>query len=221
MASALGVLAAVGALAGCGSSSDSKSDSNGVASEGPQQILAAAKSAAAKADSVTVNGTSSLSKLVKTAVVLELTQTGGQGTVELIKIKLHLIRTGDAIYVKGSDELYERLGIKPPASPETWVKLPANSALAPYADLAGETTRLLSTKGTVTKGAATTVEGQPAIELKTEGKLYRGQLFVKTTGEPLPIKLEKAGRETGAFTFSKWNTTPAPVAPTNFVSVGG
>ncbi len=79
---------------------------------------------------------------------------------------------------------------------------------------------MLSTSGNITKGASTTLAGQPVIELKTEGKLYKGRLYVKTTGEPYPVRLEKHGRETSLITFSAWNDTAPPVAPTKTTSAG-
>ena len=57
------------------------------------------------------------------------------------------------------------------------------------------------------------------IELKTEGKLYKGRLYIKTTGEPYPLRLEKTGRETSHATFTNWNQTPAPTAPTNTTTI--
>ena len=218
------VILASGLLAlgapGCGGSTDSPADSsadNGITQDSPQEILNAAKEAASKANSVTIQGTSSLSlrQLIKTTVDLKLTRTGGQGTIELIGIKFQVIGSKDAIYVKGSEQLYRRLHMRKPRSPDTWLKLSASSELAAYTDLAGETNRVISTGGDTTKGATTTVEGQPVIELKTEGKLYNGRLYIKTTGEPYPVKLEKHGRENATFTFTKWNGTPPAATPTN------
>ncbi len=74
--------------------------------------------------------------------------------------------------------------------------------------------------GDVNKGTTRQVDGQSALELKTTGKLYTGRLYVSATGQPYPVRLEKHGRETAQFTFTDWNATPAPTAPTTTVSGG-
>ena len=152
---------------------------------------------------------------------LRLTKGGGHGTIRLLGMKFEVIRTNEDLYVKGPRALYTRLGVKSTVPPDTWVKLPAQNEVGALTDLEGETVRAIASSGNVTKGTTTSIEGQPAIELKTEGKLYKGRLYVKTTGEPYPIKIEKRGREDATFTFTAWNNTPAPTAPTKSISAGG
>ena len=60
-----------------------------------------------------------------------------------------------------------------------------------FTDLRGELNRLLSTTAPVAKGAKTTINGQKAIEVKEAAKLYKGLLYVATTGKPYPIQLVK------------------------------
>ena len=124
------------------------------------------------------------------------------------------------VYVKGSPALFRKLGITKTIPPATWVKLPATGGLNSLTKLAAETARILTTRGKVTKGGTTAVEGEPALELKTEGQLYKGRLYIKTTGEPYPLKVEKHGRETATYTFTKWNATTAPTRPTKTISAG-
>jgi hypothetical protein len=56
---------------------------------------------------------------------------------------------------------------------------------------------------------------------ETEGKLYKGRLYIKTTGQPYPMKLEKTGRETGHAAFTRSNRIPAPTSPASTVTIGG
>lgn len=213
---ALAALVTAGLLADCGSSD------NGITSKSPQEILQASKAAVQKASSVTIQSKSAQGRLTLTSD-LKLTREGGQGTISLLGLQIEVIKTGATVYAKGSPALYQRLEIKaPPAG--TWIKAPASgklAQLAAFTDLAGETSRAISTSGNITKGQTTTIEGQPAIELKTEGKLYKGRLYIKTTSEPYPLKLEKTGRETSHTTLTNWNNTPAPTAPANTTTVGG
>jgi hypothetical protein len=213
---AIAALLAAGVLAGCGSSD------NGITSKTPQEILQASKTAVQKAGSVTIHSNSAQGPLKLTSD-LKLTRESGQGTISLLSLRTEVIKIGGTVYFKGSPALYRRLEIKPPPA-GTWIKAPATGNVAPLAaltNLAGEATRIISTSGKITKGATTTIEGQPALELKTEGKLYKGRLYIKTTGEPYPLKLEKTGRETSHTTFTNWNNTPPPTAPTNTTTMSG
>ena len=213
---------------GCGGSTDNSTKSspdsasdNGITQDTAQEILSAAKAAAAKAESATIRGSSQQRGVTLLKIDLQLTKTGGQGTMSLLGLKFEVIRAGEDLYVKGPQSLYTRLGIKKPVPPDTWVKLPSQYGLKAFTELGGESARIIAASGKVTKGATTTIEEQPAIELKTEGKLYKGRLYVKTTGQPYPIKLEKHGSEAAAFTFTDWNNTPGPTAPTNTIGAGG
>ena len=220
----LAVLALV-VLAGCGSSNGgggSGDPTNTVASDTAQHAFAAAKDAASKADSVTITGHSSLGKLVRGSVELQLTRDGGQGTIELLGTPYQVLRTGGSLYIKGPTSLYHRLEITKTIPQETWVKLPLkDSAVGAVTDLAAETRRVISVSGKVAKGQITTVEGQPVLELKTEGKLFKGRLYIKTTGEPYPVRLEKSGQETATYTFTNWDKTMPPASPTETTSASG
>jgi hypothetical protein len=66
----------------------------------------------------------------------------------------------------------------------------------------------------LTKGPITTVNGQPAIELKTgDGSL----LDVATSGAPYPIEISKSGPPGGKLDFDQWNAVRAVNAPTGCV----
>ena len=210
---ALALLAVVGCLAGCGGTNTESGD-NGVTKDTAQEALTATMEAAAKADSVTIKGESSLLHGPTLKIDLALTKQGGHGTINLLGSEYEMIRTGADTYVKGPPAVYRRLRITKTIPGGTWVKLPATSQAGAVLGLASETARVLSTSGKVSKGNTTTIAGEPALELNTEGKLYKGTLYIKTTGEPYPVKLEKHGRETGAYTFTNWNNTPPPTTPT-------
>ena len=209
----LALLAVVGCLAGCGGTSTSTRD-NGIIEDTAQEALAATTEAAAKADSVTIKAKSSLLHGRTLKIDLALTKQGGHGTINLLGSEYEMLRTGQDTFIKGPPAVYKRFGITKTIPAGTWVKLPATGQAGAVLDLASETARILSTSGNVSKGTTTTIAGEPALQLNTEGKLYKGTLYVKTTGQPYPIKLEKHGRETGTYTFTSWNNTPAPTAPT-------
>ena len=209
------------AAGGCGAGGSSKTTTNEVTSQTAQEAYEASRAAVSAADSVSIQGTSSIGRLVKSSVDLKLTRNGGQGTLTLLGTKLEIVRSGGDVYVKGTPALYRSLNIKKTVPADTWVKVSGVASLESLTNLAEETKRVISASDGVTKGSVTTVDGEPALELKTEGKLYKGRLFLKTTGEPYPIKLEKSGKEQAAFTFSGWNATQPPAVPMKTVDAAG
>ena len=220
LATALTAVAFASAGAGCGGNGSGQA-TNEVAKQTGQEAYEASRAAVREAESVRVRGTSSTGRLLKSSVDLKLTREGGGGTVNLLGTDLGLVRSGDALYVKGSPALYRRLGIKRKIPPHTWADINGVGQLKSITDLAEETARVMSSAGLVTKGATTTLDGEPVLELKTKGKLYTGRLFVKTTGNPYPIKLEKRGQEKATFSFTGWNATAAPSAPAKSVQIQG
>lgn len=200
-------------LPGCGSGSD-----NGVASKTAQQILAASKAAIQNAGSVTIKSKGAQGRLSVDNVELHLAQHDGQGNVTLLGTSFQMIRMGSTIYVKGGPEFYEQLGITHSVPQGRWVKAPATGSLGAFTDLAQETSMLISTRQ-ITKGKRTRVDDQPVIELKIKGQLYTGRLYIKTTGEPYPLELEKTGEETAHTTFTDWNKAVTVKPPANATDI--
>jgi hypothetical protein len=214
----LALAIALAALTGCGS------NTNGIASKGASEILAAARNAVASARSVHVESEAAQGAL-KLALNLELTSNGGRGEISLLGSSFEVIRIGDTLYLKGNPTFYQRLGINPTRIPQnTWIKTPANNrqfaGLTAFTDLRGEVGRLLTSANPVTKGTTTTTNGQKAIELKQTGQLYTGKIYVATTGKPYPIQITKTGRETGRTTLTNWNQPVSLPVPSKTISIG-
>jgi len=202
-------------LAGCGGSSG-----NGTASKSAPEILAASKAAVESATSVRVSGGSAQGPL-KLTINLQLASNAGHAQVSLLGLEFEVIRTGGTLYLKGGPAFYRRLGITMNVPPGAWVAIsnPSQAAgLDAFTDLQGEVNRVLSTSTPPTKGASTTITGQPAIELKISGKLYSGSLYIATTGQPYPLQLTKSGKETSHITFSGWDQPVTIAAPTNVIA---
>jgi hypothetical protein len=205
-------------LVGCGGSS-----SNGVASKTPSEILAASRAAAEDASSVHIVGESAQGPL-KLVIDMALSREAGHSRLNLLGSEFEVIRTGNTIYLKGSSHFYHQLGLDPAKVPaNTWIKVTnttsSSSGLASLANLRLETRQLLGSTGPVTKGANTSIGGQPAIELKTSGRLYTGAIYVATTGQPYPLKLERHGKETSHITMTSWNQPVSVSAPANSITV--
>jgi hypothetical protein len=218
------------ALAGCGSSSE------GLAAKSAAQILAASRSAARNASAVHVT-----SEAFGTAIViktrakrtrriskldLQLDREGVWARLVALGSTLEAIRIGDIIYVKGGPLLYRNLqrrtGVH--VAPGTWLKAPANgpqlSGFAAFAEPSREIMGLLGDPTlSLTKGHTTTIKGQKAIELRTEGKLYSGAIYIAASGPPDPILIVKHGRETARTTFTGWNQPTQLTAPAGAVEL--
>lgn len=217
------LLLAPGALSGCGGSSD-----NGVAQKLPKEILQAASTAAQEASSVHVVVNSAQGPL-KSFFDLRLAKNGGRGRVSFLGLQFEVIRIGQAIYVKGNKAFYARMGAAlgkaPKVPPGSWLK--GSAASGPLSQLAGvmdmgkELDRLLSTPGTVTKGAKVTVKGRQAIALKEKTKVYEGTLYVAGSGKPYPIEQVKGGkgRERGHTSYSQWGEPVSLQAPAAVVEL--
>ena len=214
----LGTLLAL-VIAGCGSSSSG----NGVASKSASEILAASKAAADGASSVHVTGTLTSKG---TAITLDLSLVsghGGRGQISQGGLSFSLIVVGETLYLKGSPAFYSHFGGSAAAQlfQGKWLKTPVSggelgslAALTNFRQLLDQT---LTTHDKITKGATTTVAGQPAIQLRDPSQ--GGSLFIATTGEPYPIEIVKHGSETGHVSFSDWNKPVALSPPSGAIDL--
>ena len=130
----LGLALGLGAVSGCGSSAAEE----GIEGKTPTEILAASQLAADAAGSVHVAGT-----IISggTPIALDLSLLAGSGARGRISEQgsgFEVIRTGETIYLKGSEALYRQvLGASAARKlAGSWLKAPANSpGLASLASL--------------------------------------------------------------------------------------
>jgi hypothetical protein len=219
LAAVLSLLALTVLIAGCGSSSSG----NGVASKSPQQILEAAKAAAAKATSVHIAGTiRSSGKPVSLDMEL-LAGKGGKGKISQEGFTIQLIQVHGAVFINGSAAFYNHVGGAAAAQllQGKWLKAPANSgelaSLAELTDLSKLIDTALSDHGTLSKGSSTTIEGQNAIGLDDTTK--GGTLYVATTGAPFPLEITKTGKESGKVVLDRWNKAVTLSAPPGAIDI--
>jgi hypothetical protein len=203
--------------AGCGSGD------NGVASKTANEILAATKAAATSASSVHVNSTTTIAG-GSVALSAVLSSDSSRARATLFGSTFEVVRVGNVIYIKGDQAFAARLGrafdVMVPAN--TWIKGSATGSLGrvtSFTQLKIELPVLLGGVGTITKGAATTVNGRSAIEVKQQRKLSAAMLYVATTGQPYPLQLNKHGREAGQTTFTNWNEPVHVDPPTSAIEL--
>ena len=218
------VLAAV-LLAACGSSSPS---GNGLASKTPEQIVAAARSAAEGAATVHMSG-SMLSAGKPISLDMELVAgKGGKGRIVVDGLGVDLIAAERAVYVSGNTALYT--SIAGPTAARVlqgrWLKVPPKSpSYAPLNSLAsieGLVDATLVDHGSLVAAPARTVGGVPAVGVSDPAK--GATLYVAATGAPYPLEIVKPAGGPGRIVFDRWNqpvTLKVPADPINIEQLSG
>ena len=217
LAAAALAITALLTVSACGSSGTASTStapaSNGVADKSADEILKAAQDAAKAETSVHMVGTVKQdSGEMKIDMQVE---KGGKavGTIVMAGATLEIITTGTKVYVKGDkafwdsqagEGAYDLIGDK-------WVASTSDADLASFKDFTDFTTavsQMLTPSGTVTKTEASTVDGQAVIGLKDGDK---GTLWIATTGDPLPVKID--GGAEGGVAFTDWGAAVKVTEP--------
>lgn len=210
-----GVALAAAALvaAACGGG-DSGPTSNGVADKQPAQILTDAKAAAKSARSLRVSGSVN-DRSDRTDLDLRIQGAkGATGTLSSKGVRFEVVRVGNDVYLRTDKAGYAKLAGARGAEliGDRWLKTgPTDSRFESFQELTNRDKLidgLLSPRGTLTKGEATTVRGTPAIMLRSADD--KGTLAVATTGPPYPLRLAAGPKSdsSGEINFGEWN---APV----------
>jgi len=207
-------------LAGCGGSGRS---GNGLASKSPDQIVAAAKQAAAGAATVHVAG-SIINEGKPISLNMELVAgKGAKGHLSLEGLGIDVVAVEHAFYLNGSAGFYRH--IAGPAAAQLlqgkWLKAPASggnfASLAQLTDLSTLIDTTLRSHGKLASAPASTVQGRKAVGVTdtTRG----GTLYVAATGTPYPLEITKAGASAGTITFDRWNQPVTLAPPANPINI--
>ena len=211
-------------LAGCGSSG---AKSNGVEDKSANEIVQSASQAAKAADSVHIAGT--INAGGKITLDLSLARgEGGKGKIQTNGMTFEIISTGGKVYFKTNAAALQQLGggVAAQLLQGRWIvapsSLPQFGSLSALTDLRRLFGSITSSLGTLQKGDTSDVNGQPAIAVTSTRK--GGTLYVATTGEPYPLKIQGSSAGTGSITFDQWNepvTLQAPANPVDFSKLTG
>lgn len=216
LAAAALAITAMLTVSACGSSgagTSTKAASNGVADKSADEILKATQAAAKAETSVHMVGT--VKQDAGDMKIDMKVEKGGKatGTIVMAGATLEIISTGTKVYVKGDkafwdsqagEGAYELIGDK-------WVASTSAADLESFKDFTDFTTaitQMLNPSGTIAKTEQSTVDGQAVIGLKDGEK---GTLWVATTGDPLPVKID--GGTEGGVTFTDWSTSVTITEP--------
>jgi hypothetical protein len=192
--------------------------SNGVDALTADEILAKATEAIGKASSFRIKG-SAVEDGTKVAIDLVSVGKNTKGTVTGEGMTFDIVQVDGVSYVK-ADEFWRLMlatFIKDEAQRTMagaalkgkYVKAPADKAddLKSFVPAADD---LLKAEGAVTKGEATTIDGKPAITLTDASG---NKIYVATTGEPYPLRVEaKTGEKMEIVEIGANATITAPAA---------
>jgi hypothetical protein len=224
-AALLALTLALLALSGCGSSSSKTStgSDNGVASKSPEEILAAARSAADSAATVHVTG-SIVSEKKPISLNMELVAgKGAKGHLSVEGLGIDVIEVEHAFYLKGSADFYRHIAGDAAAQllQGKWLKAPTTTGefaqLAQLTNLGKLLDSTLEAHGKLSKTGTSTVAGQPVVGITDSGR--QGTLYVATTGTPYPLQIVKQGSEPGQVAFSHWNEPVTLTPPPNAINI--
>jgi hypothetical protein len=214
--SALALVLIAALLAGCGSSKQSAPPNN-EASKPANEVFADAKAAAMSASSVRVAGSLVSSGTPFTVDLSFARNKGAKGSVSINGRAFDLVKTGDTIYIKGSDSFYQHFAGSAIAQliHGRWIKASTSDkrfrSLAPLASISGLFAEISANHGKLVNDGKTTYKGQPVVAIRDVSD--NSKLYVAATGKPYPVALVGGNkRQSGAVAFDDWNK-PVSLSP--------
>ncbi|MEW2546131.1 hypothetical protein AB0910_10225 [Streptomyces sp. NPDC047002] len=212
------------ALSGC---ADPDEGTNGVGRLEAGAIEQKARTAVGAATAVRVTG-ALVTQGQTYRLDMRLKKDGGQGSVTARSTTFALLRVGDALFLKGSEDFWgQAAGPGPGASAGAsgssgssgssadvagklggkYVKVPSGDPayrqLRGFTDLGALLDGLITLDGEPVKGERPTVHGVQTVEITGGEDAKGGRLDVSLHGAPYPVRLERAGGA-GTLTLDDW-----------------
>lgn len=222
-ATALALVLVAVLLAGCGGSGK-PAKANNEASKPATQVLADAKSAAAAASSAHVAGNV---KSGGTPVTLDLSTArgkGAKGSMTANGAGFDLVRIGDTVYIKGSDEfLKQNAGaLIAQLLHDKWLKASITkgrfASLAPLTSVGLLLGLVSAHHGKLVNDGKTTYNGQQVVAIRDTSD--NSKLYVAATGKPYPVAIVGGkARQSGTITFDDWNKPVSLTAPSGAIDI--
>jgi hypothetical protein len=210
-------------LAGCGSSGKS-AKSNGEESKPAARVLADAKAAATSASSAHVSGSI---QSEGTPITLDLSTArgkGAKGSMSTSGLKFDLVRIGDTLYIRGSDEFLKHFagGAVAQLLHDKWLKASAThgrlKSLAPLTSLGALFEGVSANQGKLVNDGKKTYKGDAVVVIRDTSD--NSKLYVASTGKPYPVAIVGAKKgESGTITFGDWNKSVSLTAPDGAIDI--
>ena len=221
---ALALLLTAVFLAGCGGSKKESSSSNGEATKSANQVLADARAAATNASSTHVSGSIVSSG---TPIKLDLSMASGKGTKGSMStngLSFNLVRVGDTLYIKGTDEFYKHFAGAAVAQllHGKWLKASATQgqlkSLAPLTSISALFAGVSAHHGKLVNEGAKTYNGQKVVVIRDTSD--NSKLYVAATGKPYPVAIVGGKKNaSGTVTFGDWNAGVSLTPPKNALDI--
>src|SRR6266550_1532475 len=223
-ATALALVLTAALLAGCGSSGTT-AKANDEASKPPVRVLADAKAAATSASSAHVSGSI---KSNGTPTTLDLTTArnkGAKGSMSTNGLRFDLVRIGDTVYIRGTDEFYKHFAGAAVAQllHGKWLKASAThgrlKSLAPLTSIGALFSGISSQHGKLVNDGKTTYKGQDVVAIRDTSD--GSKLYVAATGKAYPVAIIGSKKnKSGTIAFGDWNKSVSLSAPSDAIDVG-
>jgi hypothetical protein len=216
-----------------GSAAAGAASSNGIANQSASQILSAAFSATAGASSFTVDGIVTASGQQAALQIAQSSTGKGALTIDFQGLSIDAIFTPTTVYVRAPAAFWQQAAGSQAASQlgGQWISVPFGDSHLNALGQTPEGGKFVagqlpdpSDSGTVaTKGATTTVSGQPAIRVTVSNPSHpndNGVLYVATMGKPYILRFIGATNSAAVLlTFSNYGKTATVKPPSKSVSL--
>jgi hypothetical protein len=222
-ASALVLALTVALLAGCGGHGKAAKP-NGEASKPANRVLADANAAATTASSAHVSGSI---RSGGTPITLDLSTArgkGAKGSMSTNGLKFDLVRIGDTLYIRGSDEFYKHFAGAGVAQllHGKWLKASATNgrlrSLAPLTSLGDLFAGISSHHGKLVNDGKTTYKGDEVVAIRDMSD--NSKLYVAATGKPYPVAIAGGKKgQSGTITFGDWDKSVSLSAPKDAIAI--
>jgi hypothetical protein len=188
-------------------------------------VLADAKAAATSTSSAHVSGSIQSDG---TPITLDLTTArnkGAKGSMSTSGLKFDLVRVGDTLYIKGSDDFYKHFAgaLAAQLLHGKWLKASATQgrlkSLAPLTNIGALFAGISSQHGKLASDGKTTYKGQDVVAVRDTSD--GSKLYVAATGKPYPVAIV-GGKpsQSGTITFGDWNKSVSLSAPSDAIDIG-
>jgi len=188
----------------------------------PDQLVSDTLAAAAAAKSVHIVAKGIQSTQPLSFDLHLLAGRGGQGTVQVGKLKFSMIRLGPNAYFKAGADFWRQFGngVAVQLIQGRWLRASATTgdlaSFTPLTDIQTLFGSILSSHGKLKAGGTKTIDGVPAIGVVDTTKSGGGTLWIAAKGTPYPLELTQTGG-TGDIRFEDWNKPVSLSSPKNSI----
>lgn len=217
--SAIALAAAAAFLAGCGGSGKGGGEplstgptDNGVSALAPNEVLERSTTALKTAKSYRIKGNINTDDGKKMDLDFRVVGSDLGGRLSVDGATVELLSVGGQQYIRPDAKFWQQ-NVGPDAAEnivklmgEKWAKVPPGNK--DFANMFGVASldKLLKPDGSLTKGETQDIDGVKTIGL-VDGSAKGGTIYIATTGEPYPIRLQSKDATEGQLTFSDFGAT--------------